>query len=186
MTIEDCSFIVQLRTDPQRSRFIHSTSLDIADQDEWLRSYFDRPGDYYFIVEHKETRQPEGTIGIYNLDRSKRCAEWGRWVLRPDSRGAFESALLIYRAAFEVLGLDMLSCLTAIENAQVVLFHKTLGLETHARLSNHFNFGGVLHDAIEQWMTKEKWEKSRAALEAKVSWVESYAEYKVQVARAHD
>ncbi|HEV2827376.1 MAG TPA: GNAT family N-acetyltransferase [Pyrinomonadaceae bacterium] len=173
VTIGDSAFIVQLRTDPQRSRFIHPTSAALVDQEEWLNGYFERPGDYYFIVEQKETERAEGTIGIYNLDESHRCAEWGRWVLHPNSKGAFESCLLIYRTAFEVLGLNMVYCRTAIENVQVVLFHKALGLVTHEKLPAHFNFGGVSFDAIEQRMRKETWQKNKADLESKLSWVES-------------
>lgn len=174
VTSEDSSFIVQLRTDPQRNRFIHPTSPILADQEAWLNAYFERPGDYYFIVEQKETEQAEGTIAIYNLDLPNRCAEWGRWILHPNSKGAFESNLLIYRIAFDVLGLNMLYCRTAIENVQVVLFHKALGLTTHARFSRYFNFGKAFYDAIEQRMTKETWYKNRAALESKASWVGSY------------
>jgi len=176
VTSEDGPFIVQLRTDPQRSGFIHPTSPRIADQEEWLKSYFERPGDYYFILERKEYREAEGAVAIYDLDSAKRCAEWGRWVLLPGSKGAFESAILIYRAAFDVLGLDMVYCRTAIKNAQVVLFHKSIGLATHAKLPRHFNFDGVWYDAIEQQMTKETWRKSRAALEFKANWIASYAE----------
>ena len=174
VTSEDAAFMVQLRTDPQRSALIHTTSPRIADQQEYLKSYFKRPGDYYFILERKETQEAEGAVAIYDLDSAKRCAEWGRWVLVPGSKGAFESAILVYRAAFDVLGLDMVYCRTAIENAQVVLFHKALGLATHEKLPAHFNFGGVFYDAIEQRMTKDTWQENRAALESKVSWVGSY------------
>lgn len=176
VTSDDGPFIVQLRTDPQRSGLIHPTSPRIADQEEWLKSYFERPGDYYFILERKETQEAEGAVAVYDIDSTQRVAEWGRWVLLPGSRGAFESAILIYRVAFDVLQLDMVYCRTAIKNAQVVLFHKSIGLVTHATLPKHFNFGGVWYDAIEQRMTKEAWKKSRAALELKANWIARNAE----------
>lgn len=102
--VEDAGFILELRTDPDRNQYLHWVSNDLETQRQWLRDYFERPGDYYFLIENRETGQREGTAGIYNLDRI--FAEWGRWIVRAGSLAALESACLIYRVGFEVLGLE--------------------------------------------------------------------------------
>ena len=170
VNIRDAAFIVMLRTSSQRNRFVHPISPDISEQEAWLERYFAREGDYYFVVEQKETGRPEGTISIYDLEMADRVAEWGRWALLPGSKGVVESALLIYRTAFDVLGLNELYCRTVIENAQVVLFHKNVGLVTRAKLPKHYNFSGIYNDAVEQVMTREMWERNKKVLKSRALW----------------
>ena len=168
VAVADAAFIVSLRNDPRLNQFVHPVSPRVEDQERWLARCFERLGDYYFIIERVKTGQPEGTVGLYDLDDSRRCAEWGRWVLRSRSMGALESAQLIYRVAFNVLGLDWVYCRTLVDNVKVVSFHETFGLETHERLPGQFVFNGVPRDAIEQRITRERWEKQRASVEAKM------------------
>lgn len=176
VTIEDAAFIIELRTNPERARFIHPISSSVSDQARWLEQYFERSGDYYFIIEHSKTARPEGTIGIYELDATRMCAEWGRWIVRPGSLAAIESAVLIYKVAFTLLDLEMVYCRTVTENAKVVLFHKIFGLTSAAKLPVHFQLNGIAYDAIEQRMTREVWQKRQAAWEAKASWVAKLCE----------
>ena len=171
VAIEDAAFIVELRNDPQRSRFINPISPRVADQEQWLEHYFARPGDYYFIIEHKETARPEGTISIYDLDANTKRAEWGRWVVRPGSAAAVESAVLVYRAAFDVLGLEAVGCCTLVGNDRVISFHEACGLTTVAKLSDFLCIDGVSYDAVEQRMSRDDWAGRRASLEAKANWV---------------
>ena len=89
---------------------MHRVSNDLEAQRRWLTGYFERPADYYFLIENRGTGQREGTAGIYNLDRI--FAEWGRWIVRAGSLAALESACLIYRVGFEVLGLESIYCPT--------------------------------------------------------------------------
>jgi RimJ/RimL family protein N-acetyltransferase len=157
VTLADAAFIVELRTDSRLARFIGGTSPRVEDQERWLEAYFARTGDYYFVVHAVATGRAEGTIAIYDVDQSTRCAEWGRWVLRPGSLAAPESALLLYRVAFDTLGLEMVYCRTVAANEQVVSFHTSCGLTTHARLADYVTLGGVTYDAIEQRMTRAAW-----------------------------
>ena len=49
---DDAAFIVQLRTDPILSRFLHATDSSVEKQKEWIHSYKERESrgeDYYFI-----------------------------------------------------------------------------------------------------------------------------------------
>ena len=167
VVVEAAAFIVALRTDPARSRFIHPTSTSIPDQEQWLERYYERSGDYYFIIENIQSLEREGTIAIYDLDEEKKCAEWGRWVVRPGSAAAIGSAILIYQIAFEVLNLEMVYCRTVKDNAPVVQFHKSFGLSTTAHLSNQLQLKGVTYDLIEQQIARDIWEKRRAEWDAK-------------------
>jgi RimJ/RimL family protein N-acetyltransferase len=169
--MDDAAFIVDLRTDSRTARFIHRISSRLEDQQAWLQAYFARPGDYYFVVEQLATGAAQGTVGLYDEDRTARSAEWGRWVLRPGSLAAVESALLIYRLAFEVLELDLVYCRTVVANEQVLSFHDSTGLVRHARLPAHATIDSIPHDAVEHRMTRADWARHGEALAQKAAAV---------------
>lgn len=148
----DAKFIAELRSGPQ-GRFVHSTSPDVATQQQWIEAYFRRPLDYYFVVEG--TSGPEGTIGLYDVDLPGRSAEWGRWILTPGSLLAVESAMLLYDFAFQRLRLATIYCRTLVSNSAVVGFHRRFGLLTGPEERD----GDML--LVRQVMSAEIWEHER-------------------------
>jgi RimJ/RimL family protein N-acetyltransferase len=155
--LPDAAFIAEVRSDQERVRYLHPTPPGVAVQEDYLKKYFDRPGDYYFVIEQIEGRLPEGLVAVYDIDSAERCGEWGRWVLRRGSLAAVESALLVYRVAFDVLGLDAVFCRTVALNRSVVSFHESCGLTVHAVLPAHFRLGDHTFDAIEHRLTRSAW-----------------------------
>lgn len=162
----DAALIVELRRDPVRTGFLHPIPLDVAEQERYLDRYFEREHDYYFVVERREDGRAEGLIGIYDLDPARSHAVWRRWILREDSLAAVESALLIYRVGFEVLGLRTMGPQTVAENHRVVSFHDSCGLPRFAHLPGHFHIQGRPVDAIEHRLSSEQWPEVRERLEA--------------------
>ena len=156
--IADARFILELRRDPELSRYLHPVSPLLSDQERWLNEYFERDGDYYFIVMRRSTGAPEGAIGLYGLDLESQEAEWGRWVLRPGSPAAVESAWLIYRIAFEVLHLHLVFCRTLAENVKVVSFHRSCGLELRST-EERLNIGCVERPVVRQELTSGMWDR---------------------------
>jgi len=161
VNLNDAEFIYELRRDPRRNRYLHRGADSAEAQRRWLEQYFTRGGDYYFIIEASATGRREGTAGIYNLDSVERTAEWGRWVVRPSSLAAVESACLVYRAAFEILGLESLYCRTIVENASALAFHDSFGLERVRTLPLYLEVNGVRLDAIECRLTATRWMELR-------------------------
>lgn len=157
ISTEDAPFVVVLRSDRERSKYLHPISLDARDEERWLRAYLNRAGDYYFVVERLRDRRSEGTIGLYDLDERAGSAECGRWILRRGSFCAAASALLIYRVAFEALDLVRVRTRTVAENAAVVSFHDACGLARVAVLPGHFELDGQRVDAIEHVLAIERW-----------------------------
>ena len=153
----DAEFIIQLRTDPQLSQLIHPTSPQLDDQLAYLEQYFQRADDCYFIVVRSATGRREGAAALYDINRTPGEAEWGRWIRRHDSMGAAEAALLIYLAGFDVLGLNRIYCRTATANGNVVAFHTASGLETNGGAALTHDFGGVIYEAVEQFVTRDRW-----------------------------
>ncbi len=155
--LRDAGFIVDLRTDPRRSTFINRTAPLIEDQEAWLERYFARPGDYYFIIERRETRRPEGTVAIYDEEPVQKRAQWGRWIARVGSRAGIEGLWLMYRVAFEMLDLEMVYARTSASNKRALAVHEAYGLEPYAHLAGLLELGDTRHDAVEHRMMRSRW-----------------------------
>lgn len=150
----DAAFVVEVRLeDAERNRFIHTISNDISVQEAWLEKYFQREGDYYFIVENRVTGQPEGLIAFYDEEDGR--AEWGRWVIKKGSLAAAESVYLLYRIAFEQVGLKELYCRTIADNTAVVSFHNSIGEKTRTVIQNAVELNDVHYDVVEQYSDPE-------------------------------
>ena len=122
----DAPFIVSLRT--RAGAFLNRGATTVDEQARWLQSYFGRDGDFYFVVEPLDAQRSEGLVGIHDVRHPEGTAQWGRWVLEPGSNAAVESALLVYRCAFDMLALEWIRCRTLVANASVVGFHDHCGL----------------------------------------------------------
>jgi RimJ/RimL family protein N-acetyltransferase len=165
VALEDAAEIVALRRDPRNSRFIHETSPVISDQTAWLERYFDRAGDWYFAIESLGTGDVHGLVGVYDHEPLAKTAEWGRWIVREGSIAAVESLWLMYRAAFEAIGLDAVYSRTVAENRRVVFLHDSLGALRTGRLSGSVEIRSATHDQIEHRVDRECWARIEPRLE---------------------
>jgi RimJ/RimL family protein N-acetyltransferase len=165
VVLSDAPFILSLRTDPELARYINPTSDRLDEQKEWMQRYFERPTDYYWIITRTGTQEPEGAIAIYDVDRGGRQAEWGRWILKKGSLAAIESALLIYRVAFDELKLGRVYCRTVSANRSVVSFHTSCGLAMRPDPGIRVNLRGTDYYAVEQYLTEDRWPSVKGVLD---------------------
>lgn len=127
ITVEDAEFVLSLRTDENKSRFLHKTDPDLQKQIEYIRSYIGRDDQWYFIITDKSGRQL-GTVRIYDvINNDDFC--WGSWLIINDAprTTAMESALLIYDYAFGKLGFTKCHFDVRRGNVRVQRFHDMMG-----------------------------------------------------------
>lgn len=118
----DAELIIKFRNSSGiDTRFINRTSTSVQQQVDWIKAQQFRENDYYFAVYNKFTKAVEGFVGLYNFHGS--TAEWGRWVLSPNSLASVESFELIVDFAFNKLKLCSIYCNTHIDNLPVLKFH---------------------------------------------------------------
>lgn len=154
ITIEDAQFIIDVRLeDEKKSKFLHKISPDVEHQINWLNKYFEREGDYYFVVENLFTNEKEGLISLYNVNED--VAEWGRWVFKRGSLAALESVNLVYKVAFKKLGLREVYTKTIEDNIAVVNFHKSINAKFKNILKNEVELEGKKYNVVEQYVDKE-------------------------------
>jgi RimJ/RimL family protein N-acetyltransferase len=157
--LADAALIIELRADTDRAHFLHPIDLTVPAQEAHLQRYFERGGDYYFVIDRRDGGEPraEGLIGLYNIAEQARAAEVGRWVLRPGSPAAAESIWLAYRVAFEILDLQEVYCRTLVENTKALSFQDSCGLRRRAFLPGFVEWQGQRQDGVEHVLTRTRW-----------------------------
>ncbi len=143
--LKDAAFIVWLRNQDHAKGWIGDSAADIAAQEDWLRRYFDRPLDYYFLVE-TESGIPVGTYGFYDFDGS--TAETGRWVIRSAVPAALPCVVLALGLAFDQLGLSAVRARTVATNLAVLSIHRKLGFKQVGLQSSAQVIGGHSVDMV--------------------------------------
>jgi RimJ/RimL family protein N-acetyltransferase len=156
--MEDAAFIVWLRNRDHVKGKVGDSATDEAAQQAWLRAYYDRPGDYYFIIETAGAI-PVGAYGIYDLKGSS--AESGRWVIRPEVPAAIPCAVLAFDLAFQELGLSELRVTTVSSNHSVLSLNRKLGFHQTGVTSAGQIIGGKPVDLVHFVLVGADWPKVR-------------------------
>jgi RimJ/RimL family protein N-acetyltransferase len=132
--IGDAEFILALRTDPKKSRFLSPTNPDISAQVAWLQTYQLAADQAYFVIQSPDGEKV-GTVRLY--DQRGQSFSWGSWILKDGvSRVcAIESALVVYHYALGHLGFTGAHFGVRKANLSVCAFHERCGAivigETH-------------------------------------------------------
>lgn len=157
--LSDAEFILSLRNDKSLNSFINKTSSNIKDQIEWISNYRNRDNDYYFVIENLKSSESEGLIAVYDIDETKKCGEWGRWIICKGSLASLESVYLIFKFSFEFLNLSTLFCRTVSDNKHVVNFHDSYGARRSALLSDYFIVNDSKYDVVEHSISFDAWKE---------------------------
>ena len=125
--VTDAAFILSLRTDENKSRYLSETSSDLSKQQAWLEFYKNSENQAYFIIEYKN--EPIGTVRLYDAQQDSFC--WGSWILKDGrpSQAAMESALMVYSYAVDDLGFKAAHFDVRKGNDRVLKFHERFGAQ---------------------------------------------------------
>ena len=134
--VSDSKFILDLRTNPLKSRFINKTDSCLDRQIEYMEAYKKRPDEWYFIIEDMDGR-PIGTNRVYRYPLWHKTWEDpqvpGKGILGPgswllvDGLNPFlsmESDLLVKRFFFDNLKMPLHPMCVHKDNLGVVGFHQ--------------------------------------------------------------
>lgn len=123
----DAEFILSLRTDEKKSRYLNATANDIEAQRKWLAHYATADDQAYFIIEFNN--EPVGTVRLYDAQQESFC--WGSWILKDGHprQAAMESALMVYAYAVDHLGFKACHFDVRKGNERVWQFHERFGAQ---------------------------------------------------------
>jgi len=156
--MDDAPFIVWLRNQEYVRGKVGDSAADIASQESWLESYFQREGDYYFIIE-TTCCIPVGTYGIYDV--KDREGESGRWIVRPMVPAAIPSVILAFNVAFGWLQLDRLRVHTVSTNHRVLSLNRRLGFQQTKVHTASQIIDGKAVDMVQFELRAKDWPKHR-------------------------
>ena len=124
--VGDAAFVLALRTDERKKRFISPTSPLLAQQVAWLTAYGQAHDQAYFIVENRRG-EPTGTIRLYDPAGDSFC--WGSWIMRSGApvNYAVESVLILYSYALHELGFSRSRFAVRKQNRSVWHFMERFG-----------------------------------------------------------
>ena len=159
--MEDAAFIVWLRNLDYVKGRVGDSAADVAGQEAWLRTYFEREGDYYFIVE-----TPGGiSLGIHGIyDVRGTSAEQGRNIVRPEVFAGVPAAILATDLAFGKLKLSELRATSVSTNIAVHSLLRKSGFKQTGIVRAAQVIGGKPVDLVHFFLTAETWPKVRDSL----------------------
>lgn len=128
--VKDAEFILSLRLNDKKNKFLNKTENNLQKQINYIKSYKKKNNEYYFIIENV-AGEKFGTIRIYDiLDDNDFC--WGSWIIKNGAPMtiAIKSALLIYEYGFYTLGLNKVHFDVRKDNLRVRNFHEKFNAKT--------------------------------------------------------
>ena len=126
VTVADAGFILSLRTDMNKARYLSTTSADLAQQASWLEKYATDTDQAYFII-MESNGVPLGTVRLYDPQGVSFC--WRSWILQDGapSHAAIESDLIVYAYAIDHLGFQKAHFDVRKGNEHVWKYHERFG-----------------------------------------------------------
>jgi len=152
-TKEDAEFILELRTDSKKSKYISKTPNDLEHQIKWLENYEIDNEQIYFIILNKNYEKV-GTVRLY--EKNGFSLWWGSWILKDGvpSNFAIESTLIIYHFALS-LGFERAIFNVRKDNRSVWKFHEIFGAIKTSETRDDFIYC-IGHESIKKSLERYK------------------------------
>lgn len=149
VTVDDADFILSLRCDENKSKFLHKTEYNLENQIAYIKKYFEIPNEWYFIIENKEGKKI-GTYRIYDVQGDSFCI--GSWLMIDGVSPAesFESDWILRMYGFDVLGFKKIHFDVRKGNKKVIAYHKMVG----ARITGETELDWLWEITREEYVAK--------------------------------
>lgn len=134
--VDDAEFILSLRTDKTKGKFLSYTEYDLQKQIKWLECYSKDHSQVYFIIKDLEFNKI-GTVRLY--DQQGNSFSWGSWIIKNGSPSYYsiESALMVYFFA-KSLGFTESHFDVRKKNVSVWKFHERFGALRYKQTEKDF------------------------------------------------
>lgn len=151
VTVDDADFILSLRCNENKSRFLHKTEYNLENQVAYIKNYFEIPDEWYFIIENKKGERI-GTYRIYNVQGDSFCI--GSWLMIDGVSPAesFESDWILRMYGFDVLRFKRIHFDVRKGNKKVIAYHKMVG----ARITGETELDWLWEITREEYVAKAK------------------------------
>lgn len=167
VTEDDAEVTLRMRTDPEKTRYVHSVPGDIDSQKAFIRSQMAKEGDYLFLVETL-CGEPIGMKGVYNLDPAANSVETGRFISYGSQIQSIEALLLSFDFAFDILGVQKIHMSVLSDNTNMKGIQERFGVTvTEVEENPEFHC-----DNINSVLTREAYMQTRPRI---ITLIERFA-----------
>lgn len=133
-----------------RARLLNRGAQTVAQQRDWIIS---RPASEHNYLIALKSGIPVGMVSLVDIDMIARKAEPARFLIGHEDavRGipvAAEALALLYRHAFDTLGLRRLYGTVAAPNRAMMKFHEYSGMRREGVLREHLYLDGGYQDGV--------------------------------------
>ena len=153
MTLADTADIVRWRNDAFVSEHLFSDEPPtIESHIRWFEQMQARGDRQEFVIIERATGRAIGAIGLSNIDRVHRRAEYGILIGEADARGqglAREASELLLDYAFHTLQLHRVYLLTFADHEAARRLYEHLGFQVEGTLRDHVCKHGIFRDVVE-------------------------------------
>jgi RimJ/RimL family protein N-acetyltransferase len=171
--LDDAAFIVWLRGLEHTKGKLGDSAVGTAEQETWIRTYFDREDDIYFITETL-SGIPMGTHAVSHVADGR--GEAGRLIVRPDVPAAVPTSFITFDLAFGPMGLKELLGTSVSTNEKVHSYVRKFGFRQTSIEKGSRTIANQPVDIVHFAMTAEEWVINRP----KVLPIAKYAEKQIQ------
>ena len=126
VTVNDAAFILQIRNNPEISRFLPPLKVTIEQQQQWIEKQRNDNDSYYFLMEDKDGN-PIGTTSVYDIKNGD--AETGRLCSLGAPSSNVEACMMLHDFCFNIIGLTTLHIWVYEDNKPVINLNHSLGYE---------------------------------------------------------
>lgn len=137
---KDAQYIVDIRQDPGKTRFLHPVDNDVDKQKDWIKKQRESEGDYYFIAETFDGER-KGTISVYGITGN--VGHLGRILMTGNPFVTFEATILAMRFAYYELELEELYGDVHVDNTASINLSGAVGF--------HF-MEPVYEEELDRWV----------------------------------
>lgn len=153
VTENDAEFILNMRNNPQISKYLPPLNVTIEQQRQWIAKQRADKDSYYFLW-LTPTENPIGTISLYDMDGNH--SEMGRLCSIGEPAANVEAFVLFLDFVFDTLNLDYTTGWVYEGNKSVIALNNALGMEwTDNKIDEK---GNPYRDCI---MRKDAYKKKR-------------------------
>lgn len=126
VTVEDAAIVLELRQDPELTKYLPRLDITEEEQKEWIRKQQLREGDYYFSIVRK-SGEKIGLIRVYDIKDDE--GETGSFLSRGTLIETREAKLLFDEFLFITLGLKKIRNTCRKDNESILNFSESFGVK---------------------------------------------------------
>lgn len=124
----DAEFTLEIRNDPELTKYIPVLSGDIEGQKRWINNQREKEFDVFYVIKRKD-ETPIGTLSFYDYVEGSNSCEIGRYISHGNAFENIEAVLLMLDFLFSEHHVDWVLLNIHENNTPVISLWKRFGAQ---------------------------------------------------------